>query len=540
MAMSEAIRVLEHPVYPVPSQGQWEADPFQAQAYIEKRNLRIELENSDPYYYGYRPGVWERVEEQIARGFREILILGGNRASKSEYGSFKTIETLLRSEKRRVWAMQTTDANSIEMQQASVWRYVPSELKELKKGRVTNIAYTQKNGFSENKFIFPNGSECIFRNYAQDITVIEGGDCDLIWCDELVPLSWIETLRYRLITRGGLLLITFTPVEGYSPAIKEFLDGARVVEEEEAELLGGQRMPRVQHCVRRGACVVYFWTSDNPFGGYRNACKTLEGAPRSEIKTRAYGVPTKALGARFPKFREGTHVFEPEKLPLKGTNYVFCDPASRRNWFLIWVRVDPAGRHWVYREWPMEGEYIPGIGDPGPWAEPDGRRADGRAGSAQSSFGWGISRYLEEIRRLESGGSEEADKESKVSGEEVLERWMDSRFGNTPTNAADAATTLLEECASLGMPFSPAPNDTLEEGVSLINSMLDFDLEKGRSPTLFISSRCRALIFALKVWTGKDEKTGASKDPIDCLRWLAVAGLEDAGSELTLVRPMGY
>ena len=69
---------------------------------------------------------------------------------------------------------------------------------------MTNVAYTQKNGFSENKFIFPNGSECIFRNYAQEIVVIEGGDCDLIWADELVPLSWIETLRYRLLTSGGL------------------------------------------------------------------------------------------------------------------------------------------------------------------------------------------------------------------------------------------------------------------------------------------------------------------------------------------------
>jgi hypothetical protein len=146
---------------------------------------------------------------------------------------------------------------------------------------------------------------------------------------------------------------------------------------------------------------------------------------------------------------------------------------------------------------------------------------------------------------LESGGNAE-EKESElaergiVAGELVLERWMDSRFGNTPTNAADAATTLLEECAALGMPFSPAPNDTLEEGISLINSMLDFDLEKGVGPTLFISSECRALIFALKVWTGKDDKTGASKDPIDCLRWVAVAGLEDAGSELTLVRPLAY
>jgi hypothetical protein len=78
------------------------------------------------------------------------------------------------------------------------------------------ICYTQKNGFSENKFILPNGSECVLRNYAQDITVVEGGDCDIMWCDELVPLqsdrpalsrSRSETLTGNLATRLILTVI---------------------------------------------------------------------------------------------------------------------------------------------------------------------------------------------------------------------------------------------------------------------------------------------------------------------------------------------
>ncbi|HET9376408.1 MAG TPA: hypothetical protein VFO40_15650 [Chthoniobacterales bacterium] len=535
--MTEDFQILPHPVYPIPTREQAAANPKEVAEYLLKRNERIELENADPYRYGYRPSVWERVEAKIREGFREILVLGGNRGSKSEYGGQKAVETMLKGEKRRVWCLQSTEPNSVEMQQPIVWKYVPLELKDAKKSRVTNISYTQKNGFSENKFIFPNASECIFRNYAQDITVIEGGDCDLIWCDELVPLSWIETLRYRLVTRGGLLLITFTPIEGYSPAIKEFLDGARTVLEEPAPLLGGTKMPRIQHCVRKNACVLYFWTSDNPFGNYSNIKKTLEGAPRSEIKTRAYGVPTKAIASRFPKFREAIHVVEPEKVPEIGTRYMFVDPASSRNWFLLWVLVDPKGRHWVYREWPPEDQYISGVGVPGPWAEPDGRKADGKAGTAQTSFGWGIKRYIEEIRARET--IEPGNDKKEATSEEIMERWMDSRFGNTPTTTADAATTLLEECAEAGMRFAPAPNDPIEEGVSLVNSLLDFD-EDSPEPKLFISSQCKAVIFALKVWTGKDEKKGACKDPIDTLRWLAVAGLQDVGDNLTLVEPMGY
>jgi hypothetical protein len=524
------VKILEHPVYPLPSFEDSEADPGAVERYLLKRNELIENERLDPWRYGFRPAVWGLVEEELEGGQREILITGGNRASKTEYAARKTIEVLLGKEKARVWCLQTTEPNSVEMQQSAVFKYVPPELRNVKKGQVVNISYSQKNGFSENKFIMPNGSECIFRNYAQDITVVEGGDCDLIWADELIPLSWIETLRYRLVTRGGILLVTFTPIEGYTPAVKEFMDGARTVKSGWAELLQ-EKVPKVQRCVRKGASIVYFHSIDNPFGGYETMKKTLAGAPKAEIKTRAYGIPTKAILARFPKFRDGVHVIEPEKIPKEGSRFMFCDPASARNWFMIWTLVDARGRHFIYREWPCEGIYIPGIGDPGPWAEADGRKADGRAGSAQSSFGWGLERYAEEIRRLEKGEAEEP--------EEIVCRWMDSRFGNTPNLKNDAATTVIEEMAALEVAFAPAPLDPVDEGVSLINSKLDFEPDGGKDPKLYISSECKAVIFALKVWTGKDDKLGACKDPIDTLRYCCLAGLMDVGKSLQLVDPIG-
>ena len=524
------MKILEHPVYPLPSYEDSQANPQGVEAYLLKRNELIESERSDPWRYGFKPPVWDLVEEELREGQREILITGGNRASKSEYAGRKVIEVLMSGEAKRGWCLQTTEPNSVEMQQPICFRYIPPELKGIKKGQVVNISYTQKNGFSENKFIMPNGSECVFRNYAQDITVVEGGDCDLIWCDELVPLSWIETLRYRLVTRGGILLITFTPIEGYSPAVKEFLDGARTISWQWAELLG-EKVPKVQRCVRRGSSIVYFHSVDNPFGGYETMKVTLESAPKSEIKTRAYGIPTKALVARFPRFREGVHVIEVGKVPKEGSLYMFSDPASARNWFMLWVLVDARGRHFVYREWPAEGSYIPGVGDPGPWAEADGRRADGRAGSGQTSYGWGLERYAAEIKRLESEGRPEA--------EEIVCRWMDSRFGNTPNLRADAATTVIEECALLALSFAPAPLDPIDEGISLVNSLLDFDEGDGKEAKLYISEACKAVIFALKVWTGKDEKLGACKDPIDCLRYMALAGLMDVGKSLQLVAPLG-
>ena len=51
--------------------------------------------------------------------------------------------------------------------------------------------------------ILPNGSRCRFMSYSMDPKALEGAELDLCWCDELVPPDFLETLRFRLATRGG-------------------------------------------------------------------------------------------------------------------------------------------------------------------------------------------------------------------------------------------------------------------------------------------------------------------------------------------------
>jgi hypothetical protein len=532
-------KLLPHPLYPLPTAAQYKTDPAAVEAYLITRNQRILLEREDPYRYGYEPEIWKLADGYLEAGKREMLILGGNRATKSFYCAHKVVQTLLAGEKRMVWCFQSTDANSVEMQQPIVFQYLPPEFRNAKKGKITNVSFSQKHGFSDSKFILPNASECVFRHYSQKLDLIEGGNCDLIWCDELVPLNILETLRYRLITRRGILLISFTPKDGWTHTVQEYLHGATTVDKVPGPLLpkgnlgAAQNMvPRVQQPQRQNAIIIYFHTSDNPFEGYDTMRETLEGASREEILCRAYGVPTRAIVQRFPKFRDAVHVIPPDKIPKIGTNYQIVDPAGNKNWFMLWVRIDPMGRHYVYREWPCPGQYIPGIGDLGQWAEADGKLADGKAGPAQLGLGWGLKRYYEEMQRLE--------------GDETLaERWMDSRFGNTPSQKADHSTTIIEEFMDLGVIFQPAPLDPINEGVTLINSLLDYeeteDPANRKEPHLYISSECLNTIFALKIWTGKDGPHGASKDPVDCLRYMAVGKLVDFDAqELTLVEGGAY
>jgi hypothetical protein len=112
----------------------------------------------------------------------------------------------------------------------------------------------------------------------------------------------------------------------------------------------------------------------------------------------------------------------------------------------------------------------------------------------------------------------------------IFERWIDSRYANTTVaGTREQSTTLLEELEDVGMSFRSCPGENIEEGVGLINNALYYDeeapIDHTNAPRLYISECCTNTIWALKEWTGQDSQKGASKDPIDCLRYLLTSGV---------------
>ena len=186
----------------------------------------------------------------------------------------------------------------------------------------------------------------------------------------------------------------------------------------------------------------------------------------------------------------------------------------------------------MYREWPSHGwpgAYIRGVGDPGPWATPSSTKYDGERGPAQTPFGFGLGRYKQEI--LEREGEEE-----------IFERWMDSRYGASPTTQFEGNTTLIEQMEGLGLTFMAASGKSIREGIDLINDKLYWDegtklgefsksLARVNVPQLMVSERCPNVIFALKEWTGKDGNEGACKDFVDLLRYALLAELSYIGED---------
>jgi phage terminase large subunit-like protein len=647
-----------HPVLVLPSLAETQAMGAAAWGEMMKRREEIiRKEKADPFVHGFEPPIWKVCDallgmpwvdedwaERLRRvlGFAEpvdiLLGLGGNRASKSQWASKLCMKVLRGGEGRRCWAFHSTLEMSREYQQPLFRFYMPEELcKKDIKSATTYIAYKQKTGFTEERFILPSLSNCTFKSYDQDVTGIEGGELDIIWPDELVPAEWVETLELRIATRHGKMPVTFTPIQGYSDTVAKFMDGAEVVKESIAFLLpkdggpadparalgltqeeyeevlaaakekrvslapqsrpercerwvheppaveslngcmvasgkGGdqavnpinegqpaipegrefERTPRVMRCSDPKRAVVFFHSSDNPYGNPKEVWHTIRAKGSVFIAERFYGVAKKLAAARFSKFNTEVHVIDDEKVPRDGTNYHLVDPHSARNFFMMWARVRPDAAY-VYREFPGN-YYIPEIGVPGPWATASTKQhPDGIKGPGQEAFGFGHARYKQEIARLEGWKEAKAWEDGcgfpQASLRDIVKRWdqwgkreemvaerfMDSRFASVPKEQNDLPVTLLTEFDDIGLTFKPAPGLGVEEGCKMIEDALFYDstrpLDFFNRPKLFIARSCVNTIFALRVWTGLEKDRGATKEPIDLLRWLLAADCQFRGEE---------
>lgn len=309
-------------------------------------------------------------------------------------------------------------------------------------------------------------------------------------------------------------------------------------------------VPRVLRPNRADLAVVYFHSSDNPFGNPFNVMSTaINKKSSAEIKIRVYGLAEKASGGKFPTFDKNIHVITRLALPKEGTNYFYMDPAGDRNFFMLWIRMTPES-HFVYREWP--GNYhIHGVGYPGPWAVPSGKkegRNDGARGEAQEKFDFGLYDYKFEIARIERWEDfkkwchdrkfeldaipdnarptdDELDEWSEDNGadEYIEQRYVDSRAASTPRVEKDRPHTLLTDLDELGFDFMLTPGSDETTGITQIDTALAYDVDEDMSffnrPRLIISEDCHNLIYALENYTGVDGQKGACRDPIDLLRY---------------------
>jgi phage terminase large subunit-like protein len=530
-----------HPVWELPPpevlQKQLaEFGPARLNEILIAREERIADSLRDPLRFGYRPPIWGKVSSSLKAGIDEVLVMGGNRSSKSEWAACHAVEDLMIDDGReREWAFfHSSEKSSIRQQQTRIYKFLPPEVRDIgKQGKKTNVCYTAKNGFSGEAFILPNGSRGYFFNYLQDARVLEGYEWDGAWCDELVPVDFLEAIRFRLVTRRGKLIITFTPVEGYSPTVAEFLSGAAVMESEVAPLLPQSRilvrdcppghMPRVMRCLNPSRRVHFFFTSDNPFNSYEEMRKKLEGSTEMRIKERAYGWPEKQQGNLFTKF-SSVHIVQPDRLPPRVARYRSIDPANSKSWFIKWYAVDNLGRNFVYREWPDMQNH-------GEWALPSSKNPDGRPGQAQKAgLGFSILQYKKLMLELEGAVFDPDHGWDRSKAEKIEKTIIDARLGGAVVPSSDEPTSIidllnLEQIDSKGrvvgpsMDVVPGSGARIDDGIQLINDRMHYDESSPvtimNAPAWYVTSNCLQSIHAYREYTGAGGEEGALKDIID-------------------------
>lgn len=588
--------------------------PQLCEEYYSKRQLAINAEEADAYRNGFRPEIWHVADDLLCdgkrivlidypgvlptdfdwalqrglielHGRRELFISGSIRSSKSHYGARKCLEVEYTREGARGWSFHESDKESIARQQPLFWRYLLPELKNeqtgsTKQGPITAIRWSQKNGFTDSSYVLPNKSQHWFRNYEQGVEKLEGESLDVAWLDERAPVPFLKTIRFRLLDKKGLLIVTFTPInDGFTEVYTEYDQNSETVLEVEAPLLpikkpreqrseaGGQKpgeleivgYKKVARIKKAGpgsdgnvkANVLYFHITDNPYFDKQSLYDQLAGAKEEIIEARAYGLASRASLNQF-NFVEAVHKIPHQryldlvrKLNGRGTRYNLVDPCSGRNWFMLWFYFWAPKKAIIYREWPSFGgpwAYIEGVGDPGPWAVPGVRTiggkpaADGVPGDAQRPFRFGLDRYKEEIEKAEG------------DAEKMFQRLIDCRYSNAAKTEREGSTTLIEQMSDIGVDFVAMTGEKkilsgeADGSIELINAALAYDektpvgefsasLGRINEPNLLVTDQCPNTLNALRNWTGKDGGHGACKDPIDCLRGAYLSELDYVDAE---------
>lgn len=518
----------KHPVLKPPSDevlAQMSADELVS--IYETYHEAIRNAQEDPLKYGFKIEPWDDADKMMGQ-YDELLIFGGNRASKTVYGARSIVKAAIENPESIILCFAQDAASSVRVQQKTVYEWLPAELKVTTRSDTGYIKYSLKNGFTGDSLIIPEvKSKIYFHTYSQFLNNpgkfegIEVGSNDPqwnnmgIWLDEyLLGSDLVNTLRFRLATRNAKMLLTFTPINGITEFLANYLKGVETIETRNAELVNNEPVPYIQSCKSRNAGIVYFHSKWNPFGGYDRLARDLKGRPKDEILTRAYGVPKAMLTGQFPLFKRSVNVLKEEKIQevlddvRNRTLYMGIDPAPNKRWYMIWVAVASDGTWYIYREWP-DISY-------GPWAE-IGQNGRSRFAEASKPDGKGIGDYVRLIRELEEG-------------EKINERIIDPRMGATPRQIEEGTTTIIDQLAEHDLFVIPSLGtggnvSEITAGVSAINDLLSYNPDKPidsvNRPSLYISESCENTIDSILNYTAAEGPNEAWKDAIDVIRYLA-------------------
>lgn len=121
------------------------------------------------------------------------------------------------------------------------------------------------------------------KSYAEGRKSFEGTEQDLIWLDEECPMNVYTECVTRTMTTNGIILLTFTPLEGLTETVLQFMPEGKIEEEQ-----AGSKF------------VIQATWEDAPHLTKAQKEKLYEALPPHQREARSKGVPQLGAGAIFP------------------------------------------------------------------------------------------------------------------------------------------------------------------------------------------------------------------------------------------------
>jgi len=523
------IKFTNHPLLKPPTDEEivllGEQDPALLAELHKAHEGRIEASIDDPIRYGFDLAGWDRMREGLSK-YNECLTLGGNRSGKTTGCAKMVMQSVMEDMDGHIVCFSQNADTSVKVQQAAIWEMMPKEFKKKTKGIEGYINFSMQNGFTGQSFIFPDTRTRVdfktYTQYSNNQTILEGFEFGFrqpkglnigAWLDEyLGDAALVNTLRFRLATRDSKLLIGFTPIDGYTPFISEYLKGAETLETRQAELLNNKPLPVKQYSTERDASIVYLHSDENPFGGYDRIAKDLINSTEEQILVRAYGVPVKSMTTLLPLFNTEVNVLgdQPNKYGMKFpdisnknefTCYQVVDPAGARNYTAIWAAVNEKGEVYIRKEFPerlVYGEWAI-FGDP-KW----------RYGPASKKIGLDVEGYSNMFRETEED-----------LGINVFERIGDSRFFAKENENNEDLFRVFDD---YGMNFLASDGRMEEVGINALDEWFSYNpnanIDEANRPRCYVHEDCGNLIESLINYGSNGKADEALKDFFDVIRYL--------------------
>ena len=126
-------------------------------------------------------------------------------------------------------------------------------------------------------------SRCKIKSYAEGRKSFEGTEQDLIWLDEECPLNIYTECVTRTMTTNGLVMLTFTPLEGLTKTVLQFMPNGKLEEIQEGSKF-----------------LIQATWEDAPHLTERQKQKLYNALPPHQREARSKGVPQLGSGAIYP------------------------------------------------------------------------------------------------------------------------------------------------------------------------------------------------------------------------------------------------